>query len=197
MENNRFEKSNTCLSPIDEVIKKRFDEKGKLIERRTREETVEYVGGEGVRIRGAHYRSVHKTFTDWNRDWQMEENVTITKPSGERIEIYIQGDNGMNCLIYHCKETFLWGGTFDGHKVDCVKTWIVINGPLETIEMDNNRCEIWGTIEECVVRDGSINIEICLGGTNYGGIILQREENKKVTVIDRKRMGELVSIDLR
>ena len=45
MENNRFEKSNTCLSPIDEVIKKRFDEKGKLIERRTREETVEYVGG--------------------------------------------------------------------------------------------------------------------------------------------------------
>ena len=132
MENNRFEKSNTCLSPIDEVIKKRFDEKGKLIERRTREETVEYVGGEGVRIRGAHYRSVHKTFSDWKYDWQMEENVTITKPSGKRIEIYVQGDNGMNCLIYHCKETFLWGGTFDGHKVDCVKTWIVINGPLET-----------------------------------------------------------------
>lgn len=125
----------------------------------------------------------------------MEENITITKPSGERIEIYIQGEDWMNGLIYHSKETFVDGG----RGRNCEKTWIIIRGHCYRTEapLGVGRCETWGTIPmEKYQNDGSVCIDIWLGGHKYWGIILQRERNRTVTVYNYVELGDIVLMEL-
>ena len=86
-----------------------------------------------------------------------EEKTIINGPT-RRIEYYLQGMRDIDGVIYHCKVSFL-----DGRKHECIKTYLVLDGPSESDEMSGKYIEDMTTLRKSFRdKDGTQHVDIYL-----------------------------------
>ena len=104
------------------------------------------------------------------------EEETILNSPKRRIEYYVQGTRDIGGVMYHCKETFL-----DGRKHECIKTYLVLDGILETEEMSGNNVDDMTTLRKSFRdKDGTQHVDIYLMQLKWSGRVLKQEKNGEV-----------------
>ena len=104
-----------------------------------------------------------------------EEETIINGPT-MRIEYYLQGTCDIDGVIYHCKESF-----FDGRKHECIKSYLVLDGPSETEDMSEKIIEDMTTMRKSFRdKDGTQHVDIYLRQLKWSGRLVLEEKNERV-----------------